>query len=62
MKRFKQKSIYVSLAVSALLAAGSAVAEIEEITVTATSASSRFKMFHSLSQSLAKKRLSNLAS
>ena len=35
MKRFKQKSTYVSLAVSALLAAGSAVAEIEEITVTA---------------------------
>ena len=35
MKRFKQKSTYVSLAISALLAAGSAVAEIEEITVTA---------------------------
>ena len=35
MKRFKQKSTYVSLAVSAFLAAGSAIAEIEEITVTA---------------------------
>ena len=35
MKRFKQKSTYVSLAISAILAAGSAVAEIEEITVTA---------------------------
>lgn len=35
MKRFKQKSTYVSLAVSALLAAGSATAEIDEITVTA---------------------------
>ncbi|MGB1382365.1 MAG: TonB-dependent receptor [Porticoccaceae bacterium] len=35
MKRFKQKSTYLSLAVSAFLAAGSAIAEIEEITVTA---------------------------
>jgi iron complex outermembrane receptor protein len=35
MKRFKQKSTYVSLAVSAFLTAGSAIAEIEEITVTA---------------------------
>ena len=35
MKRFKHKSTYVSLAVSAFLAAGSAIAEIEEITVTA---------------------------
>jgi iron complex outermembrane receptor protein len=36
MKRFNKKSSYVSLAVSAFLAAGSAIAEIEEITVTAT--------------------------
>jgi iron complex outermembrane receptor protein len=36
MKRFNKKSTYVSLAVSAFLAAGSAIAEIEEITVTAT--------------------------
>ena len=35
MKRFKQKSTYVSLAVSAFLVAGSSIAEIEEITVTA---------------------------
>jgi iron complex outermembrane receptor protein len=35
MKRFKQKYLYVSLALSALLTAGSAQAEIEEITVTA---------------------------
>ena len=35
MKRFKQKSTYVSLAVSAFLTAGTAIAEIEEITVTA---------------------------
>jgi hypothetical protein len=30
MKRFNKKSTYVSLAVSAFLAAGSAIAEIEE--------------------------------
>jgi outer membrane receptor protein involved in Fe transport len=35
MKRFKQKYLYVSLALSAFLTAGSAQAEIEEITVTA---------------------------
>ena len=35
MKRFKSKGTYVSLAVTALLAAGSTFAEIEEITVTA---------------------------
>ena len=35
MKRFKQKSTYLSLAVSAFLTAGTAIAEIEEITVTA---------------------------
>ena len=35
MKRYKQKNIYVSLAVSALLSAGAVQAEIEEITVTA---------------------------
>ena len=35
MKRFKQKYFYVSLALSAFLTAGSAQAEIEEITVTA---------------------------
>ncbi len=35
MKRFKQKINYISLAVSALFAAGSATAEIDEITVTA---------------------------
>lgn len=35
MKRFKQKSTYLSLALSAFLTAGSAQAEIEEITVTA---------------------------
>jgi iron complex outermembrane receptor protein len=36
MKRFNRRSTYVSLAVSAFLAAGPAIAEIEEITVTAT--------------------------
>jgi outer membrane receptor protein involved in Fe transport len=35
MKRFKQKYLYVSLALSAFLTAGTAQAEIEEITVTA---------------------------
>jgi iron complex outermembrane receptor protein len=35
MKRFKHKYLYVSLALSAFLTAGSAQAEIEEITVTA---------------------------
>jgi outer membrane receptor protein involved in Fe transport len=35
MKRFKQKYLYVSLALSAFLSAGTAQAEIEEITVTA---------------------------
>jgi iron complex outermembrane receptor protein len=35
MKRFKQKYLYVSLALSAILTAGPAQAEIEEITVTA---------------------------
>jgi iron complex outermembrane recepter protein len=35
MKRFKQKYLYVSLALSAFLTGGSAQAEIEEITVTA---------------------------
>ena len=35
MKRYKQKNIYVSLAVSALFSVGAVQAEIEEITVTA---------------------------
>jgi outer membrane receptor protein involved in Fe transport len=35
MKHFKQKYLYVSLALSAFLSAGTAQAEIEEITVTA---------------------------
>lgn len=35
MKRFKQKYLYISLALSAFLTAGTAQAEIEEITVTA---------------------------